>query len=308
MYNFQMISQKKSIFRTIFVIAITIVIFSIIFTKIDFYTVVDILSQTNLFYLSVSFMLLPVTILFVVKRWQFVLKIMGYSITFYKCFIIVMAARPLISIAPSRTGDYIKAYYLKDFIPASKTIGSVLTEQIFDVFTLVLFSLIGMIFCVKYSELAGIISIILLCIVVIFLFLHIDFHLPIKESWGDKLQNITISMKIITKDKKIFSGVLACSFSIWFSSIMQAVMLFYALEIQIPLLFIVANIPIAIFIGLIPITLGGMGTRDAAIIFLFLDFAMPSELLGVGILYSLVKYWTLSLLGIPFMRKMMKQT
>ena len=64
-----------------------------------------------------------------------------------------------------------------------------------------------------------------------------------------------------------------------------------------------ANIPIAIFIGMIPVTLGGMGTRDAAIIYLFSEFGTPSELLGVGILFSLIRYWFLSVIGVAFMKK-----
>ena len=85
-------------------------------------------------------------------------------------------------------------------------------------------------------------------------------------------------------------------------------MFFYALGINIPLLFTIANIPIAIFIGLVPVTLGGMGTRDAAIIFLFSEYATPSELLGIGILFSIFRYWLLSLIGIPFMKKLIKES
>ncbi len=84
-------------------------------------------------------------------------------------------------------------------------------------------------------------------------------------------------------------------------------MFFYALGSSVPLVVAMANIPIAIFIGLVPVTLGGMGTRDAAIIFLFSVFATPSQLLGVGILFSLFRYWLPSLIGIPFMRKITKQ-
>jgi len=218
-----------------------------------------------------------------------------------------MAALPLTSITPSKSGDVIKAYYLKDKIPASKTIGSVITERMFDVLTLVLFSLIGMTFCKKY-ELAFIALIILICIIAIFLLARagFDFRLPIKSSWNEKIQNLILSMKLLTKDKRAFFYIFSYSILIWFISIVQAVMFFYALGINVPLLFTIANIPIAIFIGLVPVTLGGMGTRDAAIIFLFSEYATPSELLGVGILFSVFRYWLISLIGIPFMRKMMK--
>jgi len=219
-----------------------------------------------------------------------------------------MGAFPLTSITPSKSGDVIKAYYLKDIIPASKTVGSVITERMFDVLTLVLFSLIGMTFCKKY-ELAGVAFIILVCILAIFLLARagFDFRLPIKSSWNEKIQNTILSTKLLTKDKKAFSIIFSYSLLIWFISIVQTVMFFYALGINVPLLFTIANIPIVIFIGLVPVTLGGMGTRDAAIIFLFSGYATSSQLLGVGILFSVFRYWLLSLIGIPFMRKIMKQ-
>jgi uncharacterized protein (TIRG00374 family) len=218
-----------------------------------------------------------------------------------------MGALPLTSITPSKSGDVIKAYYLKDKIPATVTVGSVLTERIFDVLTLVLFFLLGMTFCKKYES-AGIAFVIFTFIIALFLLARAscEFHLPIKSSWNEKLQNIILATKLVTKDKKAFSIILSYSLLIWFVSILQTLIFFYALGIKVPLMFTMVNIPIAIFIGLIPVTLGGMGTRDAAIIFLFSGYATPSQLLGVGILFSVFRYWLLSLMGIPFMRKIMK--
>ena len=299
--------MKKTILKTVLVFAITIAIFYFIFTKIDFYSVVEILSHANIFYLLIALLLLAVIILLGIKRWQIILKAMDYSIPYRKCFTIVMGALPLTSITPSKSGDVIKAYYLKDEIPISKTIGSVLTERVFDIFTLVLFSLIGMVFCQKF-EYASIALIALLGITAIFFIPHVHLNVLKEDSWTNKFHNIVLSMKTLTTNKKAFSGVMLYSFSIWFLSIIQTLMFFYAVGVKVPLLYTMAAIPIAIFIGLIPVTLGGMGTRDAAIIFLFSAYATPSELLGVGILFSVFRYWLLSLLGIPFMKKLIRES
>jgi len=300
-------NRFKEISKAIAAVCITIAIFYLLFTKIDFYSVVDVLSHTNLFYLLIALLLLFVIILITAKRWQTILETMGYNFQYKECFNLIMAAFPLTSITPSKSGDIVKAYYLKDDIPASKTVGSVVTERMFDVLTLVSFSLIGMIFCRKY-ELAGVAFVILVCILAIFLLARagFDFRSPIKSSWNEKIQNTILSTKLLTKDKKAFSTIFSYSLLIWFISIIQTLTFFYALGINVPLLFTIANIPIAIFIGLIPVTLGGMGTRDAAIIFLFSGYATSSQLLGVGILFSVFRYWLLSLIGIPFMRKVVK--
>ena len=220
----------------------------------------------------------------------------------------ILDALPLTSITPAKAGDVIKAYYLKEKVPSDKTIGAVVAERTFDILSLVLLSLIGMLFRQRY-ELASIAFIILVCIIAIFILARLtsSFHLSIiKDSWNEKIQNLILPLRLLTRHKTAFCLVFFYSLLIWFISIVQTLTFFYALGLDIPLLFTVANIPIAIFIGLIPVTLGGMGTRDAAIIFLFSEFASPEKLLGVGILFSIFRYWLLSLIGIPFMRKMVK--
>lgn len=292
--------------KSVLVISITIAIFYIIFSKIDFWSVVEVLSHVDLFYLFIALLLMIIYLLITAKRWQTILETMGYKLQYKECFYVMMGAQPIASITPSKSGDIAKAYYLRDNIPVSKTIGSILTERMFDFFTLLLFFLIGTLFSKRY-ELVGIALVILTCIIAIFLPIYagFSFHLPMKQSWNEKIQNLTLSMKLVTKDKKVVSTVMFYSFSFWFLSVVQILTFFYALGINLPLAFAMANIPIVIFIGYLPITLGGMGTRDAAIVFLFSDYAEPSILLGVGILFSVFRYLLPSLLGIPFMREAM---
>lgn len=298
-------SMKKYYVRTLAVIFITIAIFYIIFRKIDIYLVIGVLSHANMFYLLIAIFLLIAIILFEVKRWQTVLSAMGYTVSFSRSFNVLMGSLPLSSITPSKSGDLIRAYYMKDEIPVIKTIGSVLTERVFDLFALIIFSLIGLLFLQKF-EFAGIAIIVLLAISVIFFLPNIHSDIPANGSWKYKLYNIMLSMKTLTKNKKAFSYVMLYSLLNWFLSIMQTVMFFYAIGVIIPLSITMANIPIAIFIGLMPVTLGGMGTRDAAIIFLFSGYATSSELLSVGILFSLFRFWLPSLMGIPFMRRLIR--
>lgn len=286
-------------------IIITIIIFGIILTQIDFWSVADALDKSNRAYLLISLFPQILSILILVKRWQTVLDAMGYNIPFSRCFNVLMAALPLTSITPSKSGDVIRAYYLRDEIPATKTAGSVLTERIFDVLTLVLFSLAGMALYHRYEFATAVLIMLILTALLVFL-LCSDLQLPVNESWNSKAQNVALSMKRLIRNKKALISVTFYSLLIWFLSIIQSLLFFYALRIDVPMTFIMGNLPIAIFIGMIPVTLGGMGTRDAAIIILFSDYASSSELLAVGILFSAFRYWLLSLVGIPFMRMMTK--
>jgi uncharacterized protein (TIRG00374 family) len=71
-------------------------------------------------------------VLIIAKRWQIILETIGYNFQYKECFNLIMAAFPLTSITPSKSGDVIKAYYLKDKIPASKTAGSVINRKDID--------------------------------------------------------------------------------------------------------------------------------------------------------------------------------
>ena len=92
---------------------------------------------------------------------------------------------------------------------------------------------------------------------------------------------------------------------LWLLPIFAAKILFLALGANVPLFYIAAAFPLAIFIGLIPITIAGMGTRDSAIIYFFSFWVSSSICLGVGLLYTLFAYWFLALLGLPIMKKLL---
>ena len=79
--------------------------------------------------------------------------------------------------------------------------------------------------------------------------------------------------------------------------------LFGGVNAAVPLGFTATALPIAIFAGLIPITLGGMGTRDTAMVVLFAAYASSSQALAVALLYSFFGYWLLAVVGIPYIRK-----
>ena len=75
---------------------------------------------------------------------------------------------------------------------------------------------------------------------------------------------------------------------------------------SIPLAPVLAYAPLSIFVGLIPVTVAGMGTRDSALIFLFSSYADPAVMAGIGLLCSL-RYWIDTLVGIPFFHQYVRE-
>lgn len=294
----------QKILKPLLVTVITLFIFYFLFTQIDARLVIQVLSSANLVCILASILVLALIIPIAVFRWQIILNVTGHPLPFWRCFNIVMVALPLASITPSKSGDVIKAYYLKNEIPMSITIGTVFTERVFDVLSLIILSFIGSMFYFKIEFLVILTPVMLVVIGLLVIISNSNLKIPlIKNSWNSKLNNMTHSMKLLTKNRKAFYVVLLLSFVSWIMAVFQTMLFFYALHINIPFLFTMANVPIAIFIGLMPVTLGGMGTRDAAIILLFSEYAQANQLLSVGILFSLIRYWIPSIAGLPFMHK-----
>jgi len=277
----------------------------LIFQKIHFNDVILIVISANKFYILLSIIPLGVSLFFNAIRWRSVLSAMGYEITLKECFVLFMAAIPFSSITPSKSGDIVRAYYLKNKIPITHTVGSVITERIFDLAVLLFFSLIG----IYFSGAQEFALIIILSMVLLAVFITLTYNvskLPIPETWSLKIQSFFISVKNLIQNRRKLLSVIVSSFSIWILAILQTMLLFSALSITVPPMYIIGTLPIAIVIGMIPVTLGGMGTRDAAIIMLFSGYATSSQLLAVALLFSLFRYWLLAIVGLPFMRIALK--
>jgi uncharacterized protein (TIRG00374 family) len=124
--------------------------------------------------------------------------------------------------------------------------------------------------------------------------------LPVPESWNQKVWNFSLSMKKLVENRGDLLSVIVFSLVIWICAIIQTILLFSALSISVPIFNFMGTLPVAILIGMVPVTLGGMGTRDAAFILLFSSYATSGQLLAGALLFSLFRYWLLAIAGLPF--------
>jgi len=234
-------------------------------------------------------------------RWHFVLRATGQRIPILNCLILIMGAWPLNIFLPSRTGDFFKVAFVSKSNSKSMVFGSIVAEKILDVGCLALIGLLGAI-AIKNKTFA-IVFIGLLILVAILnqgLWLFKKLLKENKSPLLDKANLVIEGTNILSSCPKY--AAIAASFSSinWFLSVVQALLFFKAFGINIPLIETAARLPLSIFIGVLPITLAGIGTRDAAMIFFFKSFAPAGIILGVAILYSLYSYFLYATLGIPF--------
>jgi uncharacterized membrane protein YbhN (UPF0104 family) len=73
-----------------------------------------------------------------------------------------------------------------------------------------------------------------------------------------------------------------------------------AFQLHIPVRQIVAAVPVISFVGVVPVTVAGLGTVQAATIYLFQEYASEAALLALSLAVTAVMTALRALLGLPF--------
>lgn len=235
-------------------------------------------------------------------RLRVVMRGLDIDIPWRRAYSVLMGIYPFNVFAPAMAGDLLRVTGLRDHAPAMLTAGALLVERLLDVAVLSVFAAVGgMMFgrpeiaLVAVAGLSGVITALILA-------RRAD-RLPLGRKARKRLAELSVAVdKLIKKPRTLAAAVLATLVH-WQVNMALAAILFYGVGIDAPYGFIVAAMPVAIFVGLVPVTLGGMGTRDAAMVVLFASYAEPSQIMAAGLLYSLFTYWVLGVLGLPFARR-----
>ncbi len=306
--------------KSIVLVLITVIIFSILFTKIDFIETIKILKRTNLLYLMVAFFLSIITnVVIAAHKWFLIVKELEGKIHFREVLFIKLGSAPLATILPAKSGELLKIVYLKKKYKLSLRRGasSLLFNALTDSIAVVLLLVIGIMMSHIYSFK------LIYPFIFIFIFIFI-FCLVVYALWKIHLTRmfiLSIFKKISKRFHDIIEGAMVCFekiplkktiLLIFYNSVFNFLlvliyyMIFLSLNVTVPIRTILIFMPLIMLISLIPITVSGFGTREASIILFFSKFASAETLLSVGLLVSFTNYILPSLIGLFFVRNFMK--
>jgi uncharacterized membrane protein YbhN (UPF0104 family) len=87
--------------------------------------------------------------------------------------------------------------------------------------------------------------------------------------------------------------------------VLLMVMLLRFAGVDVPFATVAALWPIAVFAGLIPLTLAGLGTRDGVFVYLLTVTAglevEPTQVLLATVSYTVIAVWLCAVIGLPFL-------
>lgn len=300
--------------KTVLSIAATILIFAVIFRSINVAELKGYFAAANPYYFSLAMLLfIPITIIGA-DRWKLILD-RNCNVSRADVIKLMLSSSAFNAVTPSKLGDFAPVYFLKKqgILGMKRGISGVLFLKFIDVLAVCAFSLAGIIMLKKVSTFtmpmlvfssaaitAGI-------LIYMFDFSSIGIFKPLfrflgaRKKIGGLFRDLLEFSSELKSDTRLIARILWYTLVLWVVEFVQIYFLFASLNYFPPIVAVLGLVPVAILVGLIPVTIGGMGTRDAALIVLFSEYMPASFMVGVGLLISL-RYWIPALVGLPFTR------
>lgn len=278
-------------------------IFVIILTRIDFRELVKNIGSVKINYFICSLLLLFPTIFIRAWRWNRLKRRQGIVYRLKDSFLIYSCGIYIGLITPGKIGEIIRALYLKkDGHSLGRSLVSIIIDRLSDIAVLFVLLMVGILFFTKtlYKNYVFIILICLIFLAVLIIILRnpsfgskfanlLQKLIPqkYKKSWNINSQDFLNDIKKYHLKDFIFTFLITAVY--WFLYFFQIYVLAKGLNIDMPFLFFSFIIVITGIITLLPISVSGIGTRDAAMILLMSPLLIsPEKIITLSFLIFLV--------------------
>ena len=239
-------------------------------------------------------------------RWQEMLKMQGIRYPWRDAFLAFVAGLFLGLITPGRVGEMTKALYLKQDrdVPVSVGLANVLMDRLFDLYTIMVLGTTGLIWFRLLPDwalvliLAGTLASILLPILLLSKrlaswALAIVQRLPILGRYQPRLAAATDRFQqglrpLLTPRLILPLLITQVAYLLFFE---QGQLLAQAVGLQIGIAYLAVCLSVAGVVTLLPISISGLGTRDAVLIAMFAPLGIVTEhTMAFSTLYFLTFY------------------
>lgn len=208
-------------------------------------------------------------------------------LSFRQGFRLTMVANSLNLLLPSKLGDLAKGMLIPDrpLVERVSLTGRVVLEKIGDVAALLVWLAAGLL---------GVVWPVLAIAAGLWLGgLYVRYRLGRTASEVEMPTPLRLS-------RHYWVEFVGGSLVLWWLHLAQIALLLHACNVWASFEAMFARIPPAIFAGLLPISLWGLGTRDAVLVWMFSDIAPAASVAAAGLL-SASRYLVPGLLGLPWL-------
>ena len=274
---------------------ISVVIFFILLSKVDFIALEKVFKKVDLFAIFIAILLFIFQLILVSLRWKIILMLEGFKLSYSKILNIVWTGSLFNQVLPSSVGgDLIRGYYLKKSgLSISDSISQVILDRFFGLVGLVVlcfistYALSDLIADRQVINSMKFISLGLLAVMGLFIFIQISNRFRTNKV-GRLLFNVLSSVKNCIKSKKGLK-ILLISVFIHIISVKSFHLIAVSINDNITFSSLLLIIPFVYLIIALPISFAGWGAREGSLIFgLSLFNISIEESLAISIILGLI--------------------
>lgn len=292
-------------------IGLSLLILAILWYHIDFRAILAAVGRANVYWLAGGLVcVIPLTLTTALRFGLLTRRNLGLGATSR----LTLAASTLNLLLPSKMGDLAKAWVLRNRYgyDGGQAFTLVVFEKLVDLTSLLFWGVIalfvearGIAFVVAAAGLGTLLGALLLVLspagVAPGLLAAVASKLPRRidrraTALADQWREMTASF---WRKPRRAALVWAVSLALWASHLVQIWMFARALGPDVPLMDSMAGAALAILAGLLPFTMAGIGTRDAALVYFYAPWLSAAQGAALGVLATL-RYLLPALAGLPF--------
>ncbi len=296
-------------------LAVSLAIMAVLWWRIDLRAILVAVRACDLAWLALS--LAAVVPLTLATAWRFALLVRP-AIGLAAAARLILSASTLNLILPSKMGDVAKAWVLtrRYRFDGGFALAVVVIEKLLDLAALLVWGVAALIWIGALTHpllglaLAAAAALLALLLIVLApssaaarLIAWLAQWLP--HGIGDRLGQFGDrwgeAIDWFWQDRVRAGRLIALSLAIWAGHLGQFWLFVRALGTEMPFIDNMAFATLAILVGLLPFTIAGIGTRDAAIVLLYGAWLRPGQAAVLGVLAT-SRYLIPALAGLPFIR------
>jgi len=301
---------------------IGILILLFILLNINISILIQKILNAKIIFLFFALIVLAFIVVLKALKWQLIIKASNIDFSLKECIKGFCAGFFLSMLTPARIGDIARGLYLKEKKHSIAGITTVVFDRLIDVTLLALFSIIALILFSFYFKVIVLrIEIIIIFLISFFFLLWLFFKkhymklilkpffnilIPedLKEKTRNNFEKFYESVAETKKQKRILIQAILVGILIWFFTIILAIIVSFSLNLMLPLEAMFLIIPIVSLLDILPISISGIGTREAGFIFLLSFYKIQAETaLAFSLLYFFIGYVLLGIIGAYFFLK-----
>ncbi len=284
--------------------------------------IVQVLSDVDLYYLLLSIGMVALVTVLKGFKWKMVIGMHGCDYRFSQSVRVWLIGALTGIITPGRAGDLIRALYLNKHCKGlGRCISTVVIDRAIELAVALVFASFGIVLFSAWFGESALLYVVITFVVIGFALLGLMFRKsfmrralrPIfrvfvparhEDRMRASFHEFYGSMGDIRKRRGSLAAVSIFSVGIWLIQILEVQIFALALGIQIDYLYMLAVLSIVVIIELIPVSVSGIGTRDAFLVFsLGLIGVSPELAIALSIVYLVLGYWINAAMGLFFWLK-----